>query len=134
MDLPTHTADRWRSAAAALVSSTTTYKRPSTPRTNLIAAHDNVGSDRSQLANQGGYFNGEKIKTIVHHDDSRSQRIFWLSREALPATADLRHEHAMRTTRYSRVPYARPESRCRPLDCMKYTYEQEVLSECRFAP
>jgi hypothetical protein len=58
------------------VSSTTTYKRPSTPRTNLIAAHDNVGSDRSQLANQGGYFNGEKIKTIVHHDDSRSQRIF----------------------------------------------------------
>jgi len=96
----------------------------------LKAAKEAIGTASADR----GYFDGEKIKTIVHHDDSRSQRIFWLSREALPATADLRHEHAMRTTRYSRVPYARPESRCRPLDCMKYTYEQEVLSECRFAP
>jgi len=28
-----------------------------------------------------GYVDGEEMKTIVHHDDSRSQRIFWLSRE-----------------------------------------------------
>jgi hypothetical protein len=52
----------------------------------------------------------------------------------LPAKADVRDGHAMRTTRYSRVSYARRESRCRPLDCMKYTYEQEVPSGCRFAP
>jgi hypothetical protein len=45
------------------------------------AAKEAIGTATLEAVARSRLFRREKIKTIVRHDDSRLQRIFWLSRE-----------------------------------------------------